>query len=101
MLPWLHSPATLTIQVGSGAVQTVDLASGTTLASLTATLEGLDLGAGISATLGVGNAITITSTSSETITIGGTGRRRRHDRGHNYADRHCHDAVGNAFVVAG
>ena len=63
----------LTIQVGSGAVQTVDLASETTLASLTATLEGLDLGAGISATLGAGNAITITSTSSETITIGGTG----------------------------
>jgi flagellin len=63
----------LTIQVGSGAVHTVDLASETTLASLTATLEGLDLGAGISATLGAGNAVTITSTSSETITIGGTG----------------------------
>ncbi|MBY0532787.1 MAG: hypothetical protein K2P86_12535 [Xanthobacteraceae bacterium] len=64
---------TLTIQVGSGTVNTIDLSVETTLASLTATLGGLNLGTGISATLGVGNAITITSTSSETITIGGTG----------------------------
>lgn len=64
---------TLTIQVGSGTVNTIDLSVETTLASLTATLGGLNLGAGITATLGVGNAITITSTSSETITIGGTG----------------------------
>jgi flagellin len=63
----------LTIQVGSGTVHTIDLAAETTLASLTATLGGLNLGAGITATLGVGNAITITSTSSENITIGGTG----------------------------
>lgn len=63
----------LTIQVGSGTVHTVDLAAETTLASLTATLGALNLGAGITATLGVGNAITITSTSSENITIGGTG----------------------------
>ncbi|MBY0532786.1 MAG: hypothetical protein K2P86_12530 [Xanthobacteraceae bacterium] len=64
---------TLTIQVGSGTVNTIDLSVETTLASLTATLGGLNLGAGITATLGVGNAITITSTSPETITIGGTG----------------------------
>jgi flagellin len=63
----------LTIQVGSGAVITVDTGAETTLAGLTATLGALNLGTGIAATLGVGNALTITSTSSETITIGGTG----------------------------
>ena len=63
----------LTIQVGSGAVVTVDTGAETTLAGLTATLGALNLGTGITATLGVGNALTITSTSSETITIGGTG----------------------------
>lgn len=63
---------TLTIQVGSGSVQTVDLAAETTLAGLQATLEGLNLGAGVTATLNAG-AITLTSTSSQPITIGGTG----------------------------
>lgn len=63
---------TLTIQVGSGTTHTVDLAAETTLTGLQDTLEDLNLGTGVTATLNAG-AITITSTSSESITIGGTG----------------------------
>lgn len=64
---------TLTVQVGAGAVQTIDLNALTTLAELEDALDGLTLPAGITAGLGVGNAIEFVSTSSETITIGGTG----------------------------
>jgi flagellin-like hook-associated protein FlgL len=59
---------TFTVQVGSGAVQSIDLSSLTTAAGLQAELEDLT---GVTATISGGN-ISITSTSSDTVTIGGT-----------------------------
>lgn len=59
---------TFTVQVGSGAVQSIDLSGLTTAAGFQSALEGLT---GVTATLSGGN-VSITSTSSETVTIGGT-----------------------------
>lgn len=59
---------TLTVQVGSGAVQSIDLSALTTAAGLQAELENLT---GVTATI-TGSNITIGSTSSDTVTIGGT-----------------------------
>jgi flagellin-like hook-associated protein FlgL len=59
---------TFTVQVGSGAVQSIDLSALTTAAGLQAELEDLT---GVTATISGGN-ISITSTSSDTVTIGGT-----------------------------
>jgi flagellin len=60
---------TFTVQVGSGAAQSIDLSTLTTAAGLSSALGGLT---GVTATINGSNKISITSTSSETITIGGT-----------------------------
>jgi len=59
---------TFTVQVGSGAVQSIDLSTLTTAAGFQSALGGLT---GVTATLSGGN-VSITSTSSDTVTIGGT-----------------------------
>ncbi|MGE3987610.1 flagellin [Pseudorhodoplanes sp.] len=60
---------TLTVQVGSGAVQTINLTGLTSVADLTTALGGLT---GVTATVNGSNQISITSTTSDIVTIGGS-----------------------------
>ena len=61
----------LSITVGSGTANTLNITASTTRADVSSWLSGLNLGTGISAALTSGGEIEITSTSSETITVGG------------------------------
>jgi flagellin-like hook-associated protein FlgL len=63
---------TLTVQLGSGAVQTITFGSGSNVSNRAELVTALNNISGVTATIDASNNISITSTSPQNVTIGGT-----------------------------